>query len=343
MLSAPILHVPTNIITGFLGAGKTTMIRHLLEAKPAHEKWAILVNEFGEIGIDGKMFNSEGSPDVFVREVPGGCMCCTSGLPMQIALNQLLARAKPDRLLIEPTGLGHATEVLTSLSEEHYKNVLTLGATITLVDARKVDDPRYREHDTFQEQLHIADQIVATKSDQYEEGDLTNLQGFLAKLGLQETPLHVAQHGQITPFILAEKSGFKPTPVDHHAHTSNKAQIDVPSLLQTDGKVRVTNQGQGFYSCGWAFPPEQCFNFDLVMNVLSSVDAERLKAVFITTKGIFAFNYADGVLNCFELDESDDSRLEFICADKDKSELLASTLEKTLFSSKSNYLDLEKG
>lgn len=110
--------VPTNIITGFLGVGKTTAILHLLASKPANERWAVLVNEFGEIGIDGGlMAGGQGAQTgVFIREVPGGCMCCVSGLPMQMALNRLLMDAKPDRLLIEPTGLGHPQEVIESLS-----------------------------------------------------------------------------------------------------------------------------------------------------------------------------------------------------------------------------------
>ena len=76
---------PTNIITGFLGSGKTTAILHLLKNKPADEKWAVLVNEFGEIGVDGSLFEGKNSKKqgVFIREVPGGCMCCTAGLPMQ--------------------------------------------------------------------------------------------------------------------------------------------------------------------------------------------------------------------------------------------------------------------
>ncbi|WP_304438858.1 GTP-binding protein, partial [Oleiphilus sp. HI0086] len=99
--------VPTNIITGFLGVGKTSAILNLLKQKPDNERWAVLVNEFGEIGVDGSLFQGQSSQEqgVFIKEVPGGCMCCASGLPMQIALNQLLSRAKPDRLLIEPTGL----------------------------------------------------------------------------------------------------------------------------------------------------------------------------------------------------------------------------------------------
>ena len=91
MPSSRITAVPTNIITGFLGVGKTSAILHLLRHKPDDERWAVLVNEFGEIGVDGSLLQGRHAEatGVFVREVPGGCMCCTAGLPMQIALNQL--------------------------------------------------------------------------------------------------------------------------------------------------------------------------------------------------------------------------------------------------------------
>ncbi len=140
----PISGVPTNIITGFLGVGKTSAILNLMKHKPEGEKWAVLVNEFGEIGVDGSLIQGQkpGAQSVFIREVPGGCMCCAAGLPMQIALNQLLTEAKPDRLLIEPTGLGHPKEVLEVLSSEHYRQVLSLQKNITLVDARKLSNTR---------------------------------------------------------------------------------------------------------------------------------------------------------------------------------------------------------
>ena len=98
---SPMLGIPTNIITGFLGVGKTSAILNLMKNKPVNERWAVLVNEFGEIGVDGSLIQgNQTTQQVFIREVPGGCMCCAAGLPMQIALNQLLTEAKPDRLLI---------------------------------------------------------------------------------------------------------------------------------------------------------------------------------------------------------------------------------------------------
>ena len=75
--------IPTNIITGFLGVGKTTTILQLLKDKPEGEKWAVLVNEFGEIGIDGAILSDQGA---LIKEVPGGCMCCTAGVPMSVGI-----------------------------------------------------------------------------------------------------------------------------------------------------------------------------------------------------------------------------------------------------------------
>ncbi|MFU9136483.1 CobW family GTP-binding protein [Erwinia tasmaniensis] len=82
-----------NLITGFLGSGNPPL-QHLLSQKPATEKWAILVNESGEVGIDGALLAESGA---ILKEIPGGCMCCVNGLPMQVGLNMLLKQAQPDR------------------------------------------------------------------------------------------------------------------------------------------------------------------------------------------------------------------------------------------------------
>ncbi len=89
-----IQNIPTNVITGFLGVGKTTAILHLLKSKPKTERWAVLVNEFGEIGIDGAIFKTAlgDQRGIFIKEVPGGCMCCAAGLPMQISLTMQVLR-----------------------------------------------------------------------------------------------------------------------------------------------------------------------------------------------------------------------------------------------------------
>ena len=165
-----ITQIQTNIITGFLGVGKTMAIQKLLSQKPVAERWAVLVNEFGEVGIDLNLFSSANGhkSGVTIRQVPGGCMCCVNGLPMQMALNLLLQESKPHRLLIEPTGLGHPKEVLAILSGEYYREVLSLQATLSLVDARKISDTRYTSNDTFNQQIEIAEVVIANKADLYQ-------------------------------------------------------------------------------------------------------------------------------------------------------------------------------
>jgi G3E family GTPase len=309
--------IPTNVITGFLGVGKSTAILHLLKQKPSHERWAVLVNEFGEVGIDGSLFAGTETEDsgVFIREVPGGCMCCAAGLPMQIALNQLLSRAKPHRLIIEPTGLGHPKEVLAVLAAEYYQDVLDLRATITLVDARKVKDDRYIHHPTFKQQLAIADVIVANKSDQYQSEDFPALLNFLeSSVYLSSKSVFQVNHGTLQLDWLTAKYNYQ---VEHqHQETENpEAELQFTALPDT-GYLSIDNQGEGFYSRGWIFKAEWTFDARKVYMLLLGVNAERIKGIFITDQGIIAYNKAEDVLTESELDECMDSRIECISTSK---------------------------
>ena len=161
--------IPVNIITGFLGSGKTSAVLNLLKQKPRDEHRAILVNEFGEIGVDRSLMQGHAVTHdrVAILEVPGGCMCCAAGLPMQMALSQLLFLGRPDRLLIEPTGLGHPAEVLQTLYSDAYSETLEVQSTVTLIDARSAANERHANHASFVQQLRIADLILANKKDIY--------------------------------------------------------------------------------------------------------------------------------------------------------------------------------
>lgn len=204
--------VATNLITGFLGSGKTTFIKALLANKPAGETWAVLVNEFGEIGIDAGLMGQSDS-GVVIREVPGGCLCCAAGVPTQVAVTQLLARAKPDRLLIEPTGLGHPKEILKTLSSKQFAEVLSLKASICLFDPRKLSDKRYTEHENFLSQLQIADILLAGKQDLWQQqepmvlsgGELQSEQGNEPESDQESKRLAARLREQIAAFIAAQQ------------------------------------------------------------------------------------------------------------------------------------------
>ena len=326
--SKPKLHaIPTNVITGFLGVGKSTAILHLLKQKPADERWAVLVNEFGEVGIDGSLLSGKETEEtgVFINEVPGGCMCCAAGLPMQIALNRLLSRARPHRLLIEPTGLGHPREVLSVLGAEHYKDVLDLRSTLTLIDARKVSDERYTLHPTFNQQIEIADVIVANKADQYQAEDFAHLLDFLENRDLLSSKsVYQVSQGALEHGWLTEPAS-EHTFDHHHHHEHNQGTVAGPELPDA-GYLSIDNEGEGFFSRGWIFKSDWTFDSKKLYDLLLGVNAERIKGVFITDAGVMAYNKADNVLTELALDDCMDSRIECISSDSQSLESLEENL-----------------
>ncbi|MFC3024887.1 CobW family GTP-binding protein [Vibrio zhugei] len=302
--------VPTNIITGFLGSGKTTTILHLLKQKPAHEKWAVLVNEFGEIGIDGAMMTEQGA---WIKEVPGGCLCCTAGVPMSVAITALL-REKPDRLLIEPTGLGHPQEVIAKLVADQYVPYIDLKATIALVDARHFGDERYTQNETFNQQLLCADIVMMSKADMASDAEHGQFVDWVARQEPAKLFSGQLVHGNLALELLdrtrIEGSASTQIEAHHHHHAAEEPQFEIPP-----GKafIRRENQANGFYSCGWLFGAEYEFPFDDMFSVFNDLTAERVKAVVNTEQGCYAFNASEGVVSVNELSLSGfESRIEVI-------------------------------
>ncbi|HIG79984.1 MAG TPA: GTP-binding protein [Cycloclasticus sp.] len=158
----PLTAIPTHVFMGFLGSGKTSAILNLFETKPADEHWAVLVNEYGQLGIDGAHYQSQG---ITVKEIPGGCMCCASGVPMQVAINKLLKQSRPDRLFVETSGLGHPDGVLKTLNGEHFQKALSLKASFCLLDPEKLLNPARYANGLLEQQIALADILIANKVD----------------------------------------------------------------------------------------------------------------------------------------------------------------------------------
>lgn len=277
-----------NLITGFLGSGKTSTIRHLLSQKPEDEVWAVLVNEFGEIGIDGALLSDSGA---VLKEIPGGCMCCINGLPMQIGLNMLLQQKKPHRLLIEPTGLGHPKQILSLLTGESYRPWLTLQATLCLLDARQLRDARHTGNENFRDQLAAADIIIANKQETYQDADRAAL------LHWQQTcaegrALVPTSHGRIEARWLDEaRRNLRQLPdgAHHHAHAPERG---LAALRLPGGEAwrRALNQGQGYHSCGWIFAPETVFDTAALLDWVRLSPVDRIKGVMRINEGTLVVN-----------------------------------------------------
>lgn len=308
----PILSaIPTNIVTGFLGAGKTTLIQHLLATKPQNERWAVLVNEFGQIGIDQALMGQ--TQEVFIKEVAGGCICCANFLPMQIALSQLLAKARPQRLLIEPTGLGHPRQIIDSLSASHWQTTLKLQATLCVIDARQYQDVRVREHESFIAQTEVADVLVFSKNELLSDNERASVLAFAQTLPEPKPQTVFIDNGQLELSYLAYKRRTMPIVKRSMLHDNSRLLNSVITENQViEPPYHYHQQALNTYVGGWVFPAEWQFDHNALLDVLLALKVQRIKGVIHSSQGWLAINVTALDVSFNSCGQGLDSRLEII-------------------------------
>ena len=218
--------IPATVITGFLGAGKTSIIRHLLE-NAAGRRIALIVNEFGDIGIDGEILKGcgiEGCEDENILELANGCICCTVADDFVPTMETLLGRErKPDRIVIETSGLAMPKPLVKAFNWPDIRTRVTVDAVVTVVDGPAVADglfasdpqavQRQRESDDapehespleelFEEQLGCADLIVVNKSDLLGASALDKVVSEVAGQLRPSVKVVTAAHGAVDPKVL---------------------------------------------------------------------------------------------------------------------------------------------
>ena len=159
--------IPVNIITVFLGSGKTTSIIQLLRQKPSDECWVIVVNEFGKVSIDGQTLRSK-SDNGSVFDISGGCICCSAQGYFKENLERIILSDNFDRIIIEISGLG-GIEIVTAIVET-FPN-LRLMPLICMVDITGIENQRLQRTLIYQNQIHSADLIIFSKCDLLDDVD----------------------------------------------------------------------------------------------------------------------------------------------------------------------------
>lgn len=155
-----------DIISGFLGAGKTTFIKKLLEEAIAGEQVVLIENEFGEIGIDGGFLKDSG---IEIREMNSGCICCSLVGDFGASLAEALKTYKPDRVIIEPSGVGKLSDVMKAVRDVSSDMDVVLNSAVTIVDAAKCKMYMKNFGEFFNNQIEHAGTIVLSRTDVADE------------------------------------------------------------------------------------------------------------------------------------------------------------------------------
>lgn len=306
--------VPTHIISGFLGAGKTTLLQHLLTQKPKNEVWAILMNEFGQIGVDQQLITQQSG--YAVKELLGGCLCCSSQLPMQIALSRLLSESKPDRLFIEPTGLGHPAQLLEQLTEPHWHSSLDMRALVVVVDGSRLHDKPWVQQHLYTDQLKAAQVVVISHKDGMNDDDQ---QAYIQLKQEYQTYVQSwieAENGQV-PLLQLD---LPLVPVQRKIQPLLRQQMTQQNESETQEIKQLpyhyVETAQGYTVAGWKLPKRWQFKFYDVLDLLcTQQDWIRIKAIFYTDLGWKSFNFNPEQFNYKSTEESIDNRIEVIIQD----------------------------
>ncbi|MDY6450396.1 MULTISPECIES: CobW family GTP-binding protein [Acinetobacter] len=309
-LIAPTKAIPTHIISGFLGAGKTTVLQYLLSQKPEHEIWAVLMNEFGQIGIDQQLMPQ--SNGFAIQELLGGCLCCSSQLPMQIALSRLISENKIDRLFIEPTGLGHPAQLLEQLTEPHWLQHLSMRSLVTVIDGSRLHDSDWSQQNLYQDQLKVAQVVVISHQDKMTEGDIFALETLKKEYEAYQQKWILTSQGnlsiiEVDQIYTGKKRLIQPLLKIQKNLTANEQ----PVIKQLP--YHYVESAQGYSVAGWKLPKSWTFNFYDVLDLLcEQKDWLRIKAVFNTNEGWKSFNFNPNQFNYQTAQEGIDNRIEII-------------------------------
>lgn len=218
--------IPVTVITGFLGAGKTTLIRHLM-ANPEGRKLAVLVNEFGTVGVDGEILRQcadENCPDENIVELANGCICCTVADEFIPTIEALLARpTRPDHILIETSGLALPKPLLKAFDWPAIRSKITVDGVIAVADAEAVAAGRFApdvaavdaqrqadesiDHETplsevFEDQIACADIVLLSKADLAGAEGLATARALIEAELPRKLPILPLTEGVIDPKVI---------------------------------------------------------------------------------------------------------------------------------------------
>lgn len=300
-------NIPTHVIAGPLGAGKTTLIRHLLAQRPANERWAVLINEFGLVGLDAALLTRD-EDGIAIGEVAGGCLCCVNGMPFQVGLGRLLRKSRPDRLFIEPSGLGHPLQLLAQLQQVPWAGVLTIQPLLMVVDAQSMARNELLP-EAQKQAFEASESVVFNKSEAVDDN-----YKLLITNKFSEKKIFWTVQGQLPLSSLAASSmGIVDSSFVDNRIVDNPG--NAPTVLWKDPALPISlaQQGDGGWSIGWRWHPGQQFYPQRLQAFLRAWPWRRAKGVIHSVEGWQSFNGLNGEIPPWQAsDWRRDTRIELI-------------------------------
>ena len=171
--------IKVDIISGFLGAGKTTLIQKLLDEKLREEKVVLIENEYGEVGIDGGFLKDAG---IEIRELNSGCICCTLVGDFSRSLNEVIQTYAPERIIIEPSGVGKLSDVMKSVTPMEETHGVKLNGLVDVINAKKAIKQMRAFGEFFNDQIANAAVIILSRTQDLKQEELEKVVSMIREI-----------------------------------------------------------------------------------------------------------------------------------------------------------------
>lgn len=279
-----------HVITGSFGAGKTTAIRWLMSHKPETELWVVVLNEFTDVGLDALTVAQSAHGRYDVRLVAGGCLCCVGELEFGKQLRDILRNLKPTRLLIEPSGAGHAADIVDELAKYEAQRALTLDSIVCLVDPADTHRILGRRDTNEWSQIQSADVLLLSKADVATTVDRQAFDDIAAAQYPAKQFLGSFSQGALPPQALSEYSRSPAFSLLREAGPASPPRVVDFPLAELRGSETQVSQ-LGLWAVSWALPSQLTFSRTVLEPRLTwLLDAyqgwlRRLKGIFRTGPG----------------------------------------------------------
>lgn len=301
------MSIKVDIISGFLGAGKTTLIKKLVSEALKDERVFVLENEFGKTGIDGAILENS---NIRVKELNSGCICCSPFLDFMKALTEEAEEFRPARIIVEPSGVALLSEVISQFNYKTYEDLIELNIITTVVDAKKYELYMRLRPEFFVNQIRVAKTILLSKVDSIDEVQLQKVIESVKGIN-PSAPIMYEKWENIETIDLLNV-------LEGKAEALTKGRVKKPAGLSSKAVRQIESAEEAFMT--FEAEPKRSYSEEELINLLEKVKAEEEYGTILRGKGIvesknggrYKFDYVAGDIKIEEFSAEVEARICFI-------------------------------
>ncbi|CDM69022.1 cobalamin synthesis protein [Clostridium bornimense] len=311
--------VKVDIVSGFLGAGKTTLIKKIIDDAFKREKVAIIENEFGEVSIDGEILKDR---NIDIKEINSGCICCSLSGDFKDSIEDIIDEYNPDRIIVEPSGIAKLSDVLKGCKEIRIKDSITINHIFTVIDISNLDMYKEEFKEFYIDQVMNAKTIIFTRIDKCDDNEIEEAVEEIRKININasivKVPLDIMDGLDI--LRIAEKD------------LNNIQEKKIVKLTSRSKKAaKAVRVGSKIFD-SWGEETSKIFNINKIENIFTKIGITKECGNILRGKGFIEldsgrwieFHYTPRQFQLKAAVKQDKGKIAIIGEniDKDKLELL---------------------